>query len=461
MKANQSSRTRLGQDEQAVSAVIGAVLVLAVITIALVQWRLEWVPVIEGEDEAGVALLVDGQMGAVRAHFNNLATNASNDAAALPVKLGAPEGRGFENAVTLPNQLEMRPSEGLWNVTAPSFLMYHRDGHSLGAVGNSWTGIPSSVAINDVRSVQELRWRIDEVDAAHDTRAARATILDHKAAFAGSYEVLVDVQSPNMLVHHTVKNAASETITSRTDSYAESTAFAPYFVNLLEPGIAFAQVLAVAQGPLTLVMSQDPGFDTDYMAAYHVAGPTGRIPIATSGVLYPGYEATLGGGTLTYRSHNAFYPGQEVSIESGSIIIRQDDGSVFRSEPLLHVANVGDRILIDVVAPRLIGDGSSISGDLVANVVGIPMDQDTIAGSASQLEMTLETRSPGIWAALFQQRLSAAGLSDQGTEPGFLVNKTATGVTVQIFGPQSNPTSAERDVILAFQTADVLVDLDT
>ncbi len=456
------TRSPLSRDEAGVSAVVGAVLVLLVATLFLVEWRLEWAPAIESEKEAAHSLAVDAQLGQLRSHLNHLATNRSDDSAGLPVTLGAPASSALTDATRLPSVLSFSPEDARVTFSTDDMLLLQRNGNPLAVPSGAWSDFEDTTDLTEVHAIADLRLRIDNVDMDHNDRSTTVTLLDGTDA-VGSYTVRVDIQNPNMLVIHEVRNAANEIVTSRVEGYHQSTAFAPFYVNVLDPGMAFDQVLSAAgNGPFTVRISHDEGFDTDYIATYSLIDSTGEVvTVGSGGQQVADWTHELAGGTLTYAANNQFYPAQEVRLANGALVLSQADGRLFRAEPPLEVRTVGTQTVVTWSVPVLEGDERSIAGDMVVHLFASPLQHESLLGSATDLTIVQETPDPGLWSSLWRQRLEAADLSSGGTEPEFQITTGTNQVTVVIHGTDSSPTSTVRDVQVALRTTNIHVQFQT
>ncbi len=454
------SERPLAKEDEGVSAVVGAVLLLLVATLFVVQWRLEWIPTLESEKEAGHGLAVDAQLGQLRAHLNHLATNRSDDVAGLPVSLGAPASTSLSEGTRVPSVLAFRAENANLTFRAADMQVLKRNGHPQGVPANAWTAFGGVIQFSDVHSIQDLRLRIADVNALHNTRTASVNLLDDVGAPLGSYTVRVNHQSPNLLVHHEVRNGAGELVTSAMESFEEASSFSPYFVDVLASETAFRQVIANAPQPFQVRLAYDPGFNTDYIARYHVVDSEGVVvPVISGGQQVLNWEEVLVSGTLSYFAQNQYYPAQTIRMANGAMVLAQDEGRLFRAEPPLQIRSVNNVLYLDWSMPLMEGPDQALAGDMVVHTFAAPLEHRSMTGSAASMDFTLQTPDPGLWASLFRQRLVATGLSESGLFPGFTITTTGDEVTVSIIGPDSDPLSSVRDVVLSYRVTRVYVQI--
>jgi hypothetical protein len=75
-----------------------------------------------------------------------------------------------------------------------------------------------------------------------------------------------------------------------------------------------------------------------------------------------------GGGSVQMYAPNRYYVQQWVAYENGGILLKQDDGQVFRAGPSITFTNDSDATNIDLTQIDLIGANSSVGGTGIAGL---------------------------------------------------------------------------------------------
>jgi hypothetical protein len=78
-----------------------------------------------------------------------------------------------------------------------------------------------------------------------------------------------------------------------------------------------------------------------------------------------------GGGSVQMYAPNRYYVQQWIAYENGGILVKQDDGQVFRAAPSITISKDGNAANIDITQIDLIGASSSVGG---TGIEGLNLD---------------------------------------------------------------------------------------
>ena len=215
--------SRFRRDDSAVTAVIGTILVLAIITMLHVTMRVEWAPVWEAEAEAAQAVQNDAQFAGIWTHAHAHVANGSIVTTSDAVQLAPERASVLMDLPGSQHGLEFTPDFGHVRIEAASMTLLQVNGTSTSTMGNDWTSFVASTTIQDVRSIHDLRLRVGEISKRLDDRQATVTLTDAVGTFAGRFTIRLDVQTPDLFIFLESRNAAGEIVTSETRSIGSST----------------------------------------------------------------------------------------------------------------------------------------------------------------------------------------------------------------------------------------------
>lgn len=463
MKANRRRR-EMRRDGDAVTNILGAILVSVIVVALLVTVRVSFVPVWEENAEASHMQEMSNKLAAFKAQLDRQTGNATATAevsSELPLGL---QGSSIFAQNRQPGILEYAPASSSgdsFNISAERLTVLLANGTLVPIADNEWEDIPTTTEVDDVEQVVALRIRIDEMDRDKVGEQVTITLTDSAGNHQGRFEVTVEDAPSQYLPTYSTYNAVGELLTRVSTTYHEATSFTPFYVNTLEPEYVFDQVLAAADTPLTITLTHSAGMPADYSIAYLKSDGTGQsVLVGGGGSLKLAYAKSFGSGTLTYTARNSYYVPQTYIIENGAIILDQTNGAAFKVKPNFEAVDVLGILRLTLTLPTISGDASTISGPRAATVFSSPRSGMGFSALAPSLNFTIATDYPILWANFFTTELESAGLSSDGSQPQFAVTPGTTNVTVAIYGPTADPGSTVNDISLSFAQANVRLRLE-
>jgi hypothetical protein len=128
----------------------------------------------------------------------------------------------------------------------------------------------------------------------------------------------------------------------------------------------------------------------------------------------------VGGGSVQMYAPNRYYVQQWVAYENGGILLKQDDGQVFRAAPSITLSKDGDSVNMDITQIDLIGANSSVGGTGIEglNLEVVYVDSQTYhLKSNTPFIMKFDTNFGQAYYDYFNTTMAALGLSTDGSIP--------------------------------------------
>jgi hypothetical protein len=456
LKANRSSRE---PEEEGVSVVVGAILMVGILVATLITVRLNYVPIWEQSREAEHALAVITQLASLRSQLDMHLDNSSGFPFAQTITMGGTASSSF-SPPDAPDSLAFRPGVRSFNISSNKMLIFSTNGTDVSGLNQTWVGIPTATQVDGVLSVQALSLRVDLLDKTKENKKVTITITDGNGNSAGSFEFFVSRTNPDLVAISRTKDSTGATVTESPQAFHNSDVFAPYYVDVLDPKLKFHNLLAGAKKPLSLSLRHDPGMPASYAIAFTKQAADGSpVPSGTGGQVEAPFFRTYTSGSIVYTSNTNFYVPQEFTIANGAMVLKQPDGAVFRVDPAFSAARSGSFTVISLAIPSLSGNEALLSGGAKsATVYTRAVSQTTITAQAPRLFFTITTDYPTLWGDFIRAQLEGAGLGSLGSQPQFSITTVAGtpgSVTVNIFGTDSAPSSTTYDLAFIFRQVNV------
>lgn len=464
-----SPRARGPPNDEAVSAVIGTILVIGMLITTLVTIQVHYVPAWQRDAASDKAAEVRDEFGGLRADLQRLLDGAPGAAAASVVALGGQDGASFLGIGGAPAQgasLDFTPASApALQLSAPTMTVFvDEDASDLEAIGldEAWKGIPGNGTVALVSGVQSFRVRIDELSKDHDGGSFTLRVDDRVGAFVGSLTFYVQKDPPDYNLFVRTCNVfgcpSGSVLYDQGIAFHISNTVYDYTVDALNKEYRFNKLLAAAEEPFSVDVTQ-AGLSGEYAITYSPWNPPGSVPPGSSGgltglVVSP-WDATLESGSLALRTTPPGLPPQTLRLENGAYVLEQGDGSVFRAEPGFAVQQVGNLTRLAFRLPQLNGTAASLAGG-IATLHATATNQTTFLGRTTNLTMVLGTQYPALWSSYLDRAFDTAGLA-AGTH--YSLASGAANVTLQVLGQYPLPGQPDQDVELAFQTAKVELQL--
>lgn len=324
-------RTRLREDEQAVSVVIGAILIVGIMVIAAITVQTQYVPVWDKKREYEHALLVQSQFAALRSEVDRQVLNPSLLVVSNPLSM-AGSTTGALGVSKPGDRIVFAPAGQGISVQSPRLTVQVSNGNLAAGANESWTAVTSGgITVTDVRSVLSFRLRLNSAGRPNDTQSLTVTLTDGNDQFAGDFRVLVDDLNGNDWdLNRRTRNRDAETIFDNPIKFHNNAEVAPYWIDLIETELTFDAVLAAAVPPIRIDLVKN-GLGGDFAITY--AQNSGNVIVGSSGQVIQPFVRSIPGGSLVYTANNVRWPTQTYAMENGAVIVSQPEGAAFLIEP--------------------------------------------------------------------------------------------------------------------------------
>lgn len=464
MKANRGAvGARWKQDEEAVSTVLGAILVAAIFVAFLVVVRVTFVPRWGEEAEASHMRLVERQLVTLKGELDRQVDNRSQGAILNPVSLGVDRVSVLEPSQPL-HSLRFNPSSRTASVSSNQLLIQTQNGTSYVGASETWEAVTGG-EVSSIAEVLSLRLRLVRVSDNNNGDRVTIRVDDAGGSFAGNISVYVTDLPSGYNINVRVVDASGAELYDQGVAFEQQDPKEPFWVNCLSDDYRFGQVLGAATKPLKLTLTEqnvDNGggnedLDASYAITYRQSTGEGSVVVGGGGIVQFNYAQTYQGGFLQLQSRNLHYPDQDLIIENGAVIINQAEGAVFKVDPQIDAALVGSTTSITIGLPSLVGDDVLVTGTGTATVTSLATRQTTLIAQAPRLNLTVQTAFPALWSNFFTAKLDPVPGFDAGQE--FAVSSTATTATVLIYGLTTDPNSTSYDLFVTFRQADIDITL--
>lgn len=447
----------------AVSVIVGAVLLLGILVAFFVSIRVSFVPEWERDLEAQHMNLVSNDLIALKTGLDRQTENQSDLRLAHGVRLSTPSNNLFLGSGPA-DELRFEPNiggaGGSFSVATPQIIIVEQDGQSLGAVNEQWQSVPTSELVVNASSINHFRLRIDSVSRSNHQDSVTVTVRDSDGTFAGDFRFEVEEQpGPDYLTRVIIRDASMTVILSEIQGNFQQSTISPYWVDLLRDDYRFGAVLASATAPFNVTIVED-GLQADYAISYTQTTGSGTILVGGGGRIISDYNEAYGAGRLVYAGNNNRFTPQIYSLEHGAIVLEQPDGQLFKVAPGFEASRAGNTMALNLQIPSFTGEAREVSGEGTVTVRTLPRSSVSFGATTAQLNITLPTTYPDLWIDHWNTTLEAEGLSSSGPQPGFELNKTASSATLIVYGPIADPSSAIHDISLSFRQMQVAVELE-
>ncbi len=411
-------------DDNAVSNVLGAVLVTALFFTFLTTVEVEYRPVWDEDEEAEHLNSVVGQFADLKAEVERQTENRTLAPVANPFNLAPPPGTGLLGTKISQGSLELQPATISTTVNSPRIVVVEKDGKPLGILNEDWTLAGTSSEVTQVDRLDSLRLRIIKADNGEDQfqfekgMFVRLDVTDANGIPAGVFKIYVPAKQKHDIWAR-VEAASGEVLIDQEIAsdvkYKEHTTF---WVDTLDPSLPFRQVLDAAEPPFKIELTHDWNTNdakkqhiVEYSSAYVTKSTQGQDVFVGSGggATITNYQESHSGASLRFAIEYNHLPRTELILEHGALLIRQPEGTSMILQPHFQVERVGTQTVVNINTPILQGTGDSSAGREMTTVVTQSLRQANILGTAPEFSYRIDTQFPVIWDRFFEERMTDAG----------------------------------------------------
>jgi hypothetical protein len=454
--------TMRGRGDEAVSVIIGAILLTAILVGVMVTVRLSYVPVWAKEQEVAHMHDVATGMASLRASLDPQVVGGPAAAHVLALR---PDDRPLVPGFPALDGLVFTPADAGFRVVMTSFIVTAdpREVPPLAAFEETWMPLPDDPIVAD--DVQHFRLRLDRVgDPCDDTaREVEVVARDANGDWAGNFTFSQEKAPPDCHLLVRVTNATDDVVYGNPVSFHLSEPLSPYWVDVLDPEFQFDRLLAMAPKPVTLQVGT-AGLSADMSMVYVTTDPTTGETELTGGVVpVVSIDQTYEGGTLVYSGVSQHFVDMDYVLENGVLMLAQEEGWTTVVAPHLAAHRDPDRLFVSVDVPSLVGESGAIAGTDTATVKLTPAGRREVQGLAPGLTLEATSREPDAWATSWRDALAAVdGLteasSDALTDGNFRVSTGDTWTRLALAGPHPEPDIF--DLFVTVRQADIGVELN-
>ncbi len=452
--------------DDAVSSVLGGVLVFGLVVSFLIVVRVDYVPIWEEDREARISSQARADLAAIKAESERQADNRTTDAVSLPIILGEEVATRLFSPPSVPAALTFDPGTAAVQVEADEFLLYERNGQGLGAIDEDFNAISGSSVLEDAVQFEHFRIKINnpqsEVGPTDDDAVITVRVQRQDTIFQG--DAIIRITSPNdddpsnvgFKVGVTVRGPTSVIVYEGGTYFHASENPSVVYVDLLDPALHFVDVLQAAQNPMDVVVTES-GIAAQYASVYYFTNGGEAVLTGESGLLVSDFLADYVGGTLRHETSPTHFLAQEHVVENGALILNQGGQRTMRGDPAFKVDIVADVTFVKWTLPSLVGQADSVTEEGTTLVTLDGVESSSFTGATPKLTIRFNSEYADAWERHIRDVFVLAGL-DEGLGE-FEVDTVGDTVTLTVFGITSAPSSTVRDVQLELRQGAVDVDI--
>lgn len=436
--------------DDAVSTVVGAILLAAIFASAAITVRTTFVPEWRKQSEAETATDAGEDL-------QRIVTSAAHGSV-VPLRLGG--GSGLLRS--LPGDVAFVPRPAGLTFAAPEALVWQAGPDATTAPAESWRNVTGAPNLTNISALTSLRLRVlAGVAGNHDGDSVNITAYDRDGRVAGSLNLSIVRFPSGFNIHVTVRDPRGVIVYDNPEAYFLQSPIPSFWLDAMRSDLQFRQLVASAPAPVAINISgyhansgpQNMDLQPQYTAAYLQAVSTFPVQGGTH-VLRQPYSLVRPNGALEVGLHPEQFPAQRWIAEGGALGLTQDDGRATRVAPQIGIGRTGSTVAISLRVTTLSGAAASLSSHGAPVLELSPGEGSTAIATMPSLEITMLTRDPAMWADAWRAAAASAGLPPA----EHTITQTADTVVVAIRGPSSGGV---HDVTLDHQEVNLLVELRT
>ncbi len=395
-------------DNDAVSAVIGAVLLLSIGVSTFVAIQISFVPEWEKEKEADLTLEVEDQLATLMSSLDRMHQDQTETA--VGTRIGLRPDEAFMGSGGIGNSLTFEPSAVAMDIQASKFKKTVVD--SVVVSDESWTTVGAfSDPIEDVTEILDWRVLLHGVSQKDEGKSTILKIRDNNDNLLGTFTVYIRKDGETWIMKEAI-DANNVVLYDQGQEFKlkSKAGLDDYWVDVLAPEYRFNRVVQDAAKPLKIVMNDD-GLEAEYAIAYRTSSGGERVQ-GVGGNDPTSLQENIASGRIVYESRNSYFPDQTYSMENGALVLAGADGQQsFRSEPDFDVVVAGSTVDIKIGLPAMDGDESQYAGKSSARVVARVEGRSDLSGESPSLKINATTPYPLAYEEFWDDTLLAAGLT--------------------------------------------------
>ncbi len=437
-------------DDNAVSNVLGGVLITALFFTFLTTVEVDYRPVWDEEEEAKHLAEVIAQFADLKSEIEKQTENRTLSPVTNPLRLAPPPGTGLLGDKAKDGTLSIEPSTIKTTFDTPRLVVVEKDGKPLGVLNEDWTLAGTTSDVEQIDRLDSLRLRIVKADNGEATfqfekgMFIRLDVTDANGIPAGVFKAYVPAKQKHDIWAR-VEAASGEVLIDQEIAsdvkYKEHTTF---WIDTLDPSLPFRQVLDAAEPPYDIELTYDWASNDDkkihvveYSTAYVTKSTQGQDVFVGSGggSTFNNYQDEHTGARIKYNINYVHLPPTELIIEHGAVIVRQPDGISMVLEPHFQFERTGTMTLANINVPILQGLADTAGGRETVNVRTQATRQASTLGTAPEMSFRIDTEYPSLWDDFLQEKLQDAGLK---TPDHYVMTVNPSHVILNIHGTSTD-----------------------
>lgn len=427
---------------------------MAVVLVAMVNFRVAVVPILDEQRESMHMTEVGAAMAAIKSEADRQVDGRSRAPVSTSVPMKPQEPGGFTTDGTMASYLSFDP--GVRGVKMDAHELFVQLDKKVAVFGpdETWTNITSGDEIVNVTSVQHLRVRIEDPANEADEDHLSVTVKNATGAYAGDIKIYIKEHPSGYSVNVRVRDADNDVLYDQGESLFNQDTPPFYWVDALSDEVQFGDVIQAAEGPVKLQFNEG-GMSGAFTIVYYEDSVIGELLLGSIGKLYQNWSREDVGGLFLYESQNVRFIRQDLYFETGGIIVDQPTGNTFFVDPALDIEKSGNRTIFRLTAPILVGEPAYQSGFESIPVRVQSLDDFHVEGTATNIGFNVTTAHPGVWTTFWRDRFVAADYTEAAGH--FKLDNGTDWARFDFYGKETDPTSTVHDMTVELHLGQVEV----
>ncbi len=455
-------------DDLAVSNVLGAIMVVALMLTFMIRVDTEFEPRWEEEAEAAHLEELLSQFADLKAQTDKQTDNRTLAPVINPLLLGPRPSTAMLADKPAIGALYFDSTGFNTTFTSPRLFLIEKNGKPLGALTELWTEAQTSSDILQISRLDSLRIRLtgqesDKLELKADA-FVDIEVTDANGVYAGGYRAYVPPKDKLDIWARILTSTGEVLVDQELASDVKYKEHNRFWIDVLDASWPFRQVLDAAEGPVDLQLTwgfpdiSDPAKwpEVEFATSYVTIADSGQdVFVGGSNSGITDFAQTKQGGRLEYAIEYRELPPVTIVLEHGALILAQPDGAGMVLKPAFSVSRSGAMTIVDIVAPTYHGDTGSHGGKSSATVTSRATGTSALLGTTAEFTWTIDTDYPQVWVDFLRARLDGADLAE-GTE--YLLDPGARSVEVTVIG--TSTAESTHDVQVRLDQPRIVMDVD-
>ncbi|PKK85546.1 MAG: hypothetical protein CVT48_04950 [Thermoplasmata archaeon HGW-Thermoplasmata-1] len=434
----------ISRDEEGVTNILSAILLVGLFTIVIVTVQSVYVPVWMTDREAGHMEVVKNELAQIESLMGLQALNRDKTTLSSPLTMGGSELGIFLSSRSNGN-LRVDPADLTVKIASPQIRVRTMDGADYGAIYPG-TAQPLNLGQEevelDISAVRYFVLNVSEADFSNsEWGRVNMSVRTASDELIGYAWVTVYGYQSSTQVWVSVFDANGVKLFDQPDiNYLPpNNKIYNHRMNMLDPRYRFVELLNIAEAPyrMNIVLTKNGGTITaDYAITYDYVDPDsgGTVIIGGGGKVFENFDKSYTAGALVYNANNLYFVDQIYThMMSGVVLTQPGEGSTYVVEPAIEINTVGNRTVVSMLMLNVtqLGGHSTLSSADLATVQTRYISGGGIEGQAKTLTFILKTDDAPSLMRYIDFKMDRAGLEK---ETHYITQLIGNELTVSIFG---------------------------